>query len=170
MFGSLGAPELIIIGLIIVLLFGVGKLSGLGKDLGSSVKEFRKAIKDDDKEKQEVQPTQAYIPPAQPTQQYAPPQQQYQQPQQQYQPPQQQYQPPQQQYAPPPPPPGEAPKEKNNIFKPSDANHSAAPSDFEGAAFFSGLSGERRLVTHAALGKFGVKAGMCCWPPRGAHC
>jgi sec-independent protein translocase protein TatA len=48
MFGSLGAPELIIIGLIVVLLFGVGKLSGLGKDLGSSVKEFRKAVKDED--------------------------------------------------------------------------------------------------------------------------
>lgn len=109
MFGSLGAPELIIIGLIIVLLFGVGKLSGLGKDLGSSVKEFRKAIKDDDKDKPEIQQTQAYIPPAQQPQQYAPP------PQQQYQQPQQ-YQPPQQQYAPPPPPPAEAPKEKNNIF------------------------------------------------------
>lgn len=98
MFGSLGAPELIIIGLIIVLLFGVGKLSGLGKDLGSSVKEFRKAVKDDDKQEQQ-QPTQQYIPPAQPQQQqYAPPPQQQQQP-----------------YS-PPPPPAEAPKEQKNIF------------------------------------------------------
>lgn len=48
MFGSLGAPELLIIGLIVILLFGVGKISGLGKDLGTSVKEFRKAVKDED--------------------------------------------------------------------------------------------------------------------------
>jgi sec-independent protein translocase protein TatA len=48
MFGSLGAPELIIIGLIIVLLFGVGKISGLGREVGSSIKEFRKAVKDED--------------------------------------------------------------------------------------------------------------------------
>jgi TatA/E family protein of Tat protein translocase len=115
MFGSLGAPELIIIGLIIVLLFGVGKLSGLGKDLGSSVKEFRKAIKDEDKEKQEQQQqAQAYIPPAQPAQQqYAPPPQQYAPPpQQQYTPPQA----PQQQYTPPPPPQNDGAKEQNNIF------------------------------------------------------
>lgn len=77
MFGSLGAPEFIIIGVVIILLFGVGKLSGLGKDLGSSVKEFRRAIKDEDEAKaaktQEatVQPPQQ-IPPA-PQQQYTPP-------------------------------------------------------------------------------------------------
>ncbi len=46
MLGSLGAPELIIIALVLVLLFGVGKLSGLGKGLGDSIKEFRKAVKD----------------------------------------------------------------------------------------------------------------------------
>jgi len=51
MFG-LGAPELLIIGGIIILLFGVGKVSGLGKELGSSIKEFRKAVKDEDAEKQ----------------------------------------------------------------------------------------------------------------------
>ncbi|MBN9491737.1 twin-arginine translocase TatA/TatE family subunit [bacterium] len=104
MFGSLGAPELIIIGLIIVLLFGVGKLSGLGKDLGSSVKEFRKAVKDEEKPEQQQQ-TQAYIPPAQPTQQYTPPQQ----PQYQAPPP-----PPQQQYTPPAQSDGS--KEKPNVF------------------------------------------------------
>ncbi len=69
MFGTLGAPELIIIGIIIVLLFGVGKLSGLGRDLGSSVKEFRRAIKDEDEQKQ--QQAQAQVQP--PQQQYAPP-------------------------------------------------------------------------------------------------
>jgi sec-independent protein translocase protein TatA len=79
MFGSLGPPELIIIGLIVVLLFGVGKLSGLGKDLGSSVKEFRKAVRDDDDKPAQQLPTQQYQQPApppyqQPTQpQYTPP-------------------------------------------------------------------------------------------------
>jgi sec-independent protein translocase protein TatA len=74
MFGSLGAPELIIIGLIVVLLFGVGKLSGLGKDLGSSVKEFRKAVKDDDDEKAKAaqQMPAQQLPPQQPAQPQAP--------------------------------------------------------------------------------------------------
>jgi sec-independent protein translocase protein TatA len=68
MFGSLGAPELIIIGLVIVLLFGVGKISGLGREIGGSIKEFRKAVKDeDDKDKaapvQQSATTQAAPPP-----------------------------------------------------------------------------------------------------------
>lgn len=94
MFGSLGAPELLIIGLIILLLFGVGKLSGLGRDLGSSVKEFRKAVKDED-DQGKAQPA----PVQQPPQQYIPPQQTY------AQPPPQQYAPPPPQYAPPAPAP-----------------------------------------------------------------
>lgn len=48
MFETLGAPELLIILAIVVLLFGAGRVGRLGKDLGSSVKEFRRAIKDDD--------------------------------------------------------------------------------------------------------------------------
>lgn len=74
MFGSLGAPELIIIGIIVVLLFGVGKLSGLGKDLGSSVKEFRRAIKDEEEAKAPTQSSATVVPP--PQQQLPPPQQQ----------------------------------------------------------------------------------------------
>jgi sec-independent protein translocase protein TatA len=68
MFGSLGAPELIVIGVVLILLFGVGKLSGLGKDLGSSVKEFRKAIKDEDAQPPEQKATTQPIqqPPAAP--------------------------------------------------------------------------------------------------------
>ena len=81
MFGSLGAPELIIIGLIVVLLFGVGKLSGLGKDLGSSVKEFRKAVNDEDDKPQQQLPTQTYQqPPQQQPNQQQPPQQQKEEP------------------------------------------------------------------------------------------
>jgi sec-independent protein translocase protein TatA len=106
MFGSLGAPELLIIGLIVILLFGVGKLSGLGKDLGSSVKEFRKAVKDEDADPpQQPMPTQAQVMP--PTQ-YLPPAQQQPAPPTQYQQPQQP------QYVPPAPPQGDP--QNKNIF------------------------------------------------------
>ncbi|MEI6105580.1 MAG: twin-arginine translocase TatA/TatE family subunit [Opitutae bacterium] len=52
MFG-LGGPELMIILVIILLLFGGAKLPALAKGLGQSVKEFKKASKEateDDKE------------------------------------------------------------------------------------------------------------------------
>jgi sec-independent protein translocase protein TatA len=96
MLGSLGAPELLIIGAIVLLIFGVGRLSGLGRDLGSSIKEFRKAVKDDDGDKKKD--GQAIIEQAQPPQ--------VQQPQ------------PQAQYTPPPaPPPSQPADQKNpNIF------------------------------------------------------
>ena len=48
MFGTLGTPEIVIIGVVIILIFGVGKISGLGRDLGSSIKEFRRAVKEED--------------------------------------------------------------------------------------------------------------------------
>lgn len=94
MFGSLGAPELLIIGAVIILIFGVGKISGLGKELGSSIKEFRRAVKDEDAEKAQQQATIA------PPPQYAPP--------------------PQQQYTAPPPPQQQPPQQpgdqKTNLF------------------------------------------------------
>jgi sec-independent protein translocase protein TatA len=46
--GPLGVPELLIIAFIIVLIFGVGRLTDVGGALGKSVREFRKATKDDD--------------------------------------------------------------------------------------------------------------------------
>lgn len=76
MLGPLGGPELIIIGIVIILIFGVGKFSSLGKDLGSSIKEFRRAVKDEDEEKPNVQQASAPPPAQQPQQQYTPPQQQ----------------------------------------------------------------------------------------------
>ena len=48
MFETIGAPELIIIALVVVLLFGVGKVGRLGKDLGQGVREFRRAMNEDD--------------------------------------------------------------------------------------------------------------------------
>ncbi len=107
MLGSIGPLEISIIAVVLILLFGVGKLSGLGKDLGSSIKEFRKAVKDEDAQK----PSQIQAPPQQqPPQQYvapqAPPAPQYQQPQ------------PPPQYAAPvaPPPQAQAQGDQKNIF------------------------------------------------------
>ena len=85
--------ELAIIAVIVILLFGAGKISGLGKDLGSSIKEFRKAVKDeDDPKNQPPPPPQQYQ--AQPPQQVAPPQQQG--------------------YVPPPPPQQQPPAQQPN--------------------------------------------------------
>ena len=52
--GPLGPLEIAIIVGVIVLLFGVGRISRLGGDLGSSIKEFRRAIRDDSSEQAEA--------------------------------------------------------------------------------------------------------------------
>jgi sec-independent protein translocase protein TatA len=44
MFG-LGTTELIIIAVIIILLFGVGKIPQLGKGLGEGIKNFKSSLK-----------------------------------------------------------------------------------------------------------------------------
>ena len=47
-FGSLGPVELILIVLAIVLIFGASKIGDIGGALGKSIKEFKKASKDED--------------------------------------------------------------------------------------------------------------------------
>ena len=42
---NLGLPELLVILVIVVLIFGAGKLPQLGKGLGESIKNFRDAMK-----------------------------------------------------------------------------------------------------------------------------
>lgn len=46
--GGLGVPELLIILAIVIVLFGASRLAGIGNALGSSVREFRKSIRDDE--------------------------------------------------------------------------------------------------------------------------
>ena len=46
MFGSIGMPELIIILVIALIIFGPRKLPELGKSLGKSLNEFKKASQD----------------------------------------------------------------------------------------------------------------------------
>lgn len=45
MLGDLGGPELLIIGALLFVLFGAGKLTKLGGELGASVREFRDALR-----------------------------------------------------------------------------------------------------------------------------
>jgi len=45
---GLGAPELVVILIILLVLFGGSKLPALAKGLGESIKEFKKAAKDDE--------------------------------------------------------------------------------------------------------------------------
>ncbi len=47
---NLGPTELIIILVIVVLIFGVGRLGDVGSALGKSIKEFRKASSDENPE------------------------------------------------------------------------------------------------------------------------
>lgn len=46
MFGSLGAPELLIILAIVVVLFGATRIGDIGKGIGRGIREFRREIKD----------------------------------------------------------------------------------------------------------------------------
>jgi sec-independent protein translocase protein TatA len=53
--GGLGTPELLIILVIVLLIFGVGRVSRIGSELGQGIREFRKGLaegsEDDDQDK-----------------------------------------------------------------------------------------------------------------------
>jgi sec-independent protein translocase protein TatA len=55
----LGAPELIIIALVVLLLFGATRLPKLGKSMGQSISGFKKGLKEGDDEIVEVQRSEA---------------------------------------------------------------------------------------------------------------
>ena len=45
---GLGVPELLIILVIVVVLFGASRLSGIGSAIGGSIREFKKAVRDEE--------------------------------------------------------------------------------------------------------------------------
>ncbi len=48
-----GIPELLIIFFIVLIIFGAGKIPKIAKDIGSGIKEFKKAMNSDDDVKDE---------------------------------------------------------------------------------------------------------------------
>ncbi len=50
MFNSLGAPEILIIAIVVLVLFGAKRIPELARGLGQGIKEFRQASKDIKKE------------------------------------------------------------------------------------------------------------------------
>jgi len=53
---NIGGPELLIILLVVLLLFGASKLPGLARSLGASTKEFKRGIEDGVPEEEDVTP------------------------------------------------------------------------------------------------------------------
>lgn len=49
MFGSLGAPELIVIFIVALVVFGPSKLPELGKSLGEAIRGFKKSVNESEK-------------------------------------------------------------------------------------------------------------------------
>ncbi|TKJ33047.1 twin-arginine translocase TatA/TatE family subunit [bacterium (candidate division B38) B3_B38] len=45
MFGSLGLPEILLLVLIIILIFGAKRLPDIGRGLGKGIQNFKKALK-----------------------------------------------------------------------------------------------------------------------------
>jgi len=44
---EIGVPELLIVLVIVILIFGVGRISKIGGELGEGIKAFREGLKDD---------------------------------------------------------------------------------------------------------------------------
>ncbi len=53
MFGQIGAPELLLFFLIILLLFGGSRLRDVGGALGEAIRDFRSAVSGSDEEQNE---------------------------------------------------------------------------------------------------------------------
>jgi len=50
---KIGPLELVIVLVIVLLIFGVGRLGKLGKELGTGIREFRSSLSGDDESKKE---------------------------------------------------------------------------------------------------------------------
>ena len=52
--GGLGGPEIIVIALVAIVLFGGKKVGELGKGLGAGIRNFKTALKAEDEEKKQA--------------------------------------------------------------------------------------------------------------------
>lgn len=52
---SFGWPEILIVLVIVVLIFGVGKVADIGPALGKTIRGFREAMQDDENETKEAE-------------------------------------------------------------------------------------------------------------------
>ncbi len=50
MFKNFGLPEMLIILAVVLLVFGVGRIGKIGKELGTGIAEFRKGLKEGEEE------------------------------------------------------------------------------------------------------------------------
>jgi sec-independent protein translocase protein TatA len=50
MFGGIGMPELLVILVIVLIIFGANKLPQIGEGLGKGIRNFKKATKEKDRE------------------------------------------------------------------------------------------------------------------------
>ena len=57
--GRLGLPELLVILAIIIVIFGANRLPGLGRGIGSAIKNFKDGIKSDEDERRQARPASA---------------------------------------------------------------------------------------------------------------
>jgi sec-independent protein translocase protein TatA len=57
--GGLGLPELLVILVIVIVLFGASRIPGIAKSLGSSAKEFRKGLDEGEDEDEDEDDTSA---------------------------------------------------------------------------------------------------------------
>jgi sec-independent protein translocase protein TatA len=55
MLGDIGIPELLVIFIIVLVLFGPGKLPDVGKAIGEALRGFKKALKEPDNHRGTIQ-------------------------------------------------------------------------------------------------------------------
>ena len=57
--GGFGWPEILIILVIVILIFGVGKVADVGPALGKAISVFRQAVQEEDEEAEEAEEEEA---------------------------------------------------------------------------------------------------------------
>ena len=66
--GFIGVPELMLLGLVVLLVFGPKRLPEMGRSMGRGLREFKSSITGDDKDQEpidlgELEPAEAPVPP-----------------------------------------------------------------------------------------------------------